>query len=178
MQNFQDSFTFQTYNIVVSLIEKEHNSKKATSYIQQIKTHCFDTERLLVVLAELIRIIDTNVFLLDPGNTTRVTEYDFILQIWAPILKSLNNIHGVLHMKTGESSPAQNIVDRKRSYSDARVGFKVSLRLLFNSRQNEHDAFALEAAKAGDPFKLCHDICKLMREAKDNLDATLQHILK
>ncbi|KAG0905171.1 hypothetical protein G6F31_021961 [Rhizopus arrhizus] len=81
-------------------------------------------------------------------------------------------------MKTGESSPAQNIVDRKRSYSDARVGFKVSLRLLFNSRQNEHDAFALEAAKAGDPFKLCHDICKLMREAKDNLDATLQHILK
>ncbi|OBZ83920.1 hypothetical protein A0J61_08024 [Choanephora cucurbitarum] len=81
-------------------------------------------------------------------------------------------------MKIGESSPAQGIVCRKRSYNDARVGFKVDLRLLFDSRQNEHDLLVLEAAKAGDASKLCYDICNLMREAKDNLDAILQHILK
>ena len=168
----------QTYDIVVSLIEKEHNSKKAASYIQQIKARCVDTERLLAALANLIKIIDTNVFLLDPDNTVRVAEYDFVMQVWAPILKSLIDIHGVLRMEIGESSPAQGIVGRKRSYSDARVGFKVDLRLLFDSRQNEHDLLALEAAKAGSSSKLCHGICKLMREAKDNLDATLQHILK
>ncbi|ORX53136.1 hypothetical protein DM01DRAFT_9035 [Hesseltinella vesiculosa] len=168
----------QTYDIVVSLIDKEHNVKKAASYIQQIKTRCSDTERLLETLATLIKIIDTNIFLLDPDNTTRVTEYDFITQIWAPILKSLIDIHGVLRMKIGESSPVQGIVGRKRSYSDTRVGFKVDLRLLFDSRSNEHDLLSLEAAKAGDSSKLCHDICKLMREAKDNLDASLQHVLK
>lgn len=178
MQNFQDSFTFQTYNIVVSLIEKEHNSKKATSYIQQIKARCLDTERLLTALANLIKIINTNVFLLDPDNTACATEYDFVMQVWAPILKSLIDIHGVLRMKIGESSPAQGIVGRKRSYSDARVGFKMDLRLLFDLRQNEHDLLAFEAAKAGSSSRLCHDICKLMREAKDNLDATLQHISK
>ncbi|KAI9496228.1 hypothetical protein BDB00DRAFT_758717, partial [Zychaea mexicana] len=168
----------QTHDIVMSLTEKEHNSKKATSYIHQIKTRCPDTERLLAALAKFINIIETNVFLLDPDNTARVTEYDFVMQVWAPILKSLIDIHGVLRMKIGESSPAQGIVGRKRSYSDARVGFKVDLRLLFDSRQNEHDLLALEAAKAGESSKLCHDVCKLMREAKDNLDATLQHILK
>lgn len=168
----------QTYDIVVSLIEKEHNVKKAILYIQQIKTSCLDTERLLAALVTLIKIVDTNAFLLNPDNSARVTEYDFITQVWAPILKSLIDIHGVLRMKIGESSPAQGIVCRKRSYSDARVGFKVDLRLLFDSRQNEHDLLALEAAKAGDASKLCHDICKLMREAKDNLDAILQHILK
>jgi hypothetical protein len=168
----------QTYDIVVSLIEKEHSSKKAISYVQQIKTRCSDSQQLLAALANMIKIIDTNEFLLDPSNTARVTEYDFITQVWAPILKSLIDIHGVLRMKIGESSPAQGIVGRKRSYSDSRVGFKVDLRLLFDSRQNEHDLLSLEAAKAGDASKLCHDMCKLMREAKDNLDAALQHILK
>ncbi|CAO3662305.1 unnamed protein product [Rhizopus stolonifer] len=107
-----------------------------------------------------------------------MTEYDFVMQVWASILKSLIDIYGVLRMKIGECSPVQGIVGRKRSYNDARVGFKVDLRLLFDSRQNEHDLLALEAAKAGDSSKLCYDICKLMRETKDNLDATLQHILK
>ncbi|KAK4514177.1 uncharacterized protein ATC70_001764 [Mucor velutinosus] len=39
----------------------------------------------------------------------------------------------VLRMKTGESSPAQGIVGRRRSCRDARVGFKVDLRLLHDS---------------------------------------------
>ncbi|KAI9016374.1 hypothetical protein CLU79DRAFT_805346 [Phycomyces nitens] len=160
----------QTYDIVVSLIEKEHNVMKAI--------FCLDTERLLAALVTLIKIIDTNAFLLNPDNSVRVTEYDFITQVWAPIFKSLIDIHGVLCMKIGESSPAQGIDCRKRSYSNARVGFKVDLRLLFDSHQNEHDLLALEAAKAGDASRLYHDICKLMREAKDNLDAILQHILK
>lgn len=168
----------QTYDIVVSLIEKEHNSRKATSYIQQIKTSCLNTERLLTELTNLIKIIGTNVFLLNPDNTACVTEYDFVMQIWAPILKSLTDIHGVLRMKIGESSPAQGIVGRKRSYSDARGGFKVDLQLLFDSRQNQHDLLTIKVAKGGDYKKLCHDICKLMRETKNNLDVALQHILK
>ncbi|SAL95176.1 hypothetical protein [Absidia glauca] len=72
----------QTYDIVVSLIEKEHSSKKALSYVQQIKTRCSDSQQLLAALANMIKIIDTNEFLLDPSNTARVTEYDFITQVW------------------------------------------------------------------------------------------------
>ncbi|KAI7853960.1 hypothetical protein BDC45DRAFT_557467 [Circinella umbellata] len=161
----------QTYDIVVSLIEKEHNVKKAILYIQQVKTSCLDTERLLAALVTLIKIVDTNAFLLNPYNSACVTEYDFITQVWVFILKSLIEIHGVLRMKIGEFSPTQGIVGR----NDARVGFTVDLQLLFDSRQNEHDLLALEAAKAGRvASKLCHDIF----EAKDNLDAILQHILK
>ncbi|CAO3688521.1 unnamed protein product [Rhizopus stolonifer] len=136
----------QMYDIIVSLIEKKYNSKKATSYIQQIKTCCLDTERLLAALANLIKIIDTDVFLLNPNNTTCVTEYDFVMQVWASILKSLIGIHGVLHM----SSLVQGFAGRKRSYSDARVGFKVDLRLLFDSCQNKHDLLALKDAKAAN----------------------------
>ncbi|KAL7313652.1 hypothetical protein PS15m_007371 [Mucor circinelloides] len=109
---------------------------------------------VLVLLIEMT--FNTNVFLLNPDNKARVmTEYDFVTQVWAPILKSsLIDIHGVLRMKIGESSPIQGIVGRKRSYSDARVGFKVDLRLLFDYGQNEHDLLALEAVKAGDSSKL------------------------
>ncbi|KAI8638009.1 hypothetical protein BD408DRAFT_485850 [Parasitella parasitica] len=52
-------------------LDLEHNPKKAISHIQQIKTRCLDTERLLAALANLIKIIDTNVFLLNPDNKAR-----------------------------------------------------------------------------------------------------------
>ncbi|KAF1797000.1 hypothetical protein V8B55DRAFT_1324687 [Mucor lusitanicus] len=155
----------QTYGIVVSLIKKEHNVKKAIVRCINMTgiQSCLDTERLLAALVTLIKIVDTNAFLLNPDNSARVTEQNFITQVWASILKSLSDIHGVLRMKIGEPSPAQGIGCRKRSYSDARVvkisGFKVGLRLLFDSRQNEHKLLALKAAKADD-------ICKLMRVAK------------
>ncbi|CAO0791967.1 unnamed protein product [Mucor circinelloides] len=42
----------QTYGIIVSLIEKEHNPKKAISYIQQIKTRCLDTKHILLIRTE------------------------------------------------------------------------------------------------------------------------------
>ncbi|CAO3637561.1 unnamed protein product [Mucor fragilis] len=69
MSDDANSNAHQTYDIVVSLIEKEHNVKKAILYIQQIKTSCFDTERLLAALATLIKIVDTNAFLLNPDNS-------------------------------------------------------------------------------------------------------------
>lgn len=65
----------------MSLIEKEHNTKKARSYVQQNKTNRLDTERLLAALATLIKAIDTNGFLLDADNTARVTEHDFIVRV-------------------------------------------------------------------------------------------------
>lgn len=55
------------------------------------------------------------------------------------MLKSLVHIHRVLRLKIGESNPVQSIVGRKRSSSEAQVGFKVGLRLIFDSRENEHD---------------------------------------
>ncbi|KAI8364756.1 uncharacterized protein BYT42DRAFT_550362 [Radiomyces spectabilis] len=81
-------------------------------------------------------------------------------------------------MKIGESSPAYGVIGRKRTYSEACVGFKVDLRLLYDSRQNEHDLLSMEVAKDGSTSKLCRDVCKLMREAKDNLDDTLQASLE
>lgn len=72
----------------------------------------------------------------------------------------------------------QSIVGRKRSYSGSQVGFKIDLRLLLDSREGDHDLLALEAVKEGSSSKLCYDVCKLMRESKDNIDASLLHILQ
>ncbi|KAG1050513.1 hypothetical protein G6F43_007220 [Rhizopus delemar] len=168
----------QTFDIVASIIDKENNTRKAIEYIQNVKTRCTETQKLLQVIIVIVNIIESNCFLLKPDNIDRVTEYDFITQVWAPLLKSLVDTHGILRMKIGELSPAHGAIARKRTYSKDCVGFKVDLRLLYDSRQNEHDLLAMEVAKDGSTSKLCADVCKLMREAKDNIDNTLQHILK
>ncbi|KAL9542808.1 hypothetical protein MBANPS3_008420 [Mucor bainieri] len=140
----------------VALIAKEHNNSKATSYLQQVNTHSLEKEQQMIdSLAAIIRIIDSNAFLLDPANKSRMTEYVFIVQVWTPLLKSLADIHCMLRIKTGESSLAQGVVGRKRTYDDAGVGFKVDLRLLYDSRENEHDLFALEAVKDGSGAWCC-----------------------
>ncbi|ORX58035.1 hypothetical protein DM01DRAFT_1372122 [Hesseltinella vesiculosa] len=176
---YQPPATFdQTLAIAASIIDKENNARKAIEYVQNVKTRFIETQKLLQVITVIVHIIESNRFLLDQDNIDRVTEYDFITQVWASLLKSLLDIHGILRMKVGESSTTHGVIARKRSYSEACVGFKVDLRLLYDSRQNEHDLLAMEVAKDGSTSKIYADVCKLMREAKDNLDDTLQHILK
>ncbi|KAG0178421.1 hypothetical protein DFQ28_003816, partial [Apophysomyces sp. BC1034] len=138
----------QTFDIVASIIDKENDTRKAIEYVQNIKTRCAETEKLLQVIPVIVHIIESNRFLLKPDNIDRVTD------------------------------PVHGVIARKRAYSEACVGFKVDLRLLYDSRQNEHDLLAMEMAKDGSASKLCTDVCKLMREAKDNLDDALQHLLK
>ncbi|OAC99201.1 hypothetical protein MUCCIDRAFT_114383 [Mucor lusitanicus CBS 277.49] len=176
----------QTYGIVVSLIKKEHNVKKAIVRCINMTgiQSCLDTERLLAALVTLIKIVDTNAFLLNPDNSARVTEQNFITQVWASILKSLSDIHGVLRMKIGEPSPAQGIGCRKRSYSDARV-VKISARIdKFRVDSRWACGCCLIRAKMNTNCLLS----KLQRRmtfanlcawpSKDSLDAILQHILK
>ncbi|CEP12143.1 hypothetical protein [Parasitella parasitica] len=142
----------QTFKIFIALIEKDHNATKAKAYKEQVKAQCQETEGLLEASSTIIKVIDKNAFLLSLDNMDRLTECDFITQVWASLLKSYVYINGVLRMKTEESSSVQGIDGRKRSYSEAQARLSAS--------------------------KLCDDAYKLMCEAKDNLDPMLQHILK
>lgn len=81
-------------------------------------------------------------------------------------------------MGTGESYSVHGVIARKRTYSEACVGFKVDLRLLYSSFKKEHDLLAMKIAKDGSASKLYIDTCKLMREEKNNFDNSLQHIEK
>lgn len=91
----------QSYDIAVSLIDRENGCDKAISYISKVKTNCAETKKLLEALLEIIKVIDDNAFLLDVNNIARVTEYDFITQIWPPVFKALVRIHRVLRLKIG-----------------------------------------------------------------------------
>ncbi|ORY95661.1 hypothetical protein BCR43DRAFT_308543 [Syncephalastrum racemosum] len=121
---------------------------------------------------------DSSRFLLDDKNAHRVTEHDFIVPIWVPVLKAIADIKGSLRLKIGESSPEGGVKAKKAIYQDATVEFKVDIRVLFDSPDNEHDLLAVEVAKAADDAKLHHDLSKLLREAKDNLDANQSNILE
>lgn len=54
----------------------------------------------------MIKIIDTDVFLLDPNNEACVIEYNLITQVWTPS-DSLIDIHGVLFMGDRRGVPSR-----------------------------------------------------------------------
>ncbi|ORX42587.1 hypothetical protein DM01DRAFT_1411796 [Hesseltinella vesiculosa] len=167
----------QTWDVVDGIIARTNHTDKAKEYIAKVKTNTVEEKKLLNVISVVLHVIDSNQFLLDPTNVDRVTEYDFIVQVWTPLLKSIVDIHGLLRLKIGESSPKAGTMARKRQYGDVNVGFKEDIRILYDSRTKEHDLMCVEAAKNGLDSKLSSDLSKLMREAKDDLDDSLQHIL-
>ncbi|KAI8067934.1 hypothetical protein BC940DRAFT_238410, partial [Gongronella butleri] len=125
-----------------------------------------------------IRMLGSCKFLLNSADADKVTEYDYVVQVWAPLIKALVNIHDILHMKTG-SSPTFGIACKKRVYEDCNVGFKVDICVLFDSMRNEHDLLLVEVATTSDDTKFYHDLSndsKLVRGAKDNLDTANRNI--
>ncbi|KAG1438870.1 hypothetical protein G6F56_012492 [Rhizopus delemar] len=144
----------QTYDVVAALLEKHNDIEKAINYIRLVKTSSTETKKKLNVISTVIHILESNAFLLNPDNLHRVTEYDFITQIWSPLLKSIIDVHGILRLKIGESSPCHGTMSRKRIYQQVNVGFKVDIRILYDSRHNEHDLLASEVAKAGSSSKI------------------------
>ncbi|KAI8393533.1 uncharacterized protein BYT42DRAFT_551376 [Radiomyces spectabilis] len=167
----------QTWDVVGALIARTNDTDKAKEYIQKVKTKTNEEKKLLDVITVVLQIIESNQFLLDPSHIDRVTEYDFIVQVWTPLVEAVINIHGLLRLKIGESSPKAGSMARKRRYDEVNVGFKEGIRSLYDTRAKEHDLMCVEATKNGLGSKLTLGRSKLMREAKDDLDDSLQHIL-
>ncbi|ORY95226.1 hypothetical protein BCR43DRAFT_295738 [Syncephalastrum racemosum] len=68
-------------------------------------------------------------------------------------------------------------MSKKRPYEQGNVGFKIDIRILYDSRHNEHDSLASEGAEAVSVSKVHGDLTKLFRESKDNLDDSIRHML-
>ncbi|ORX48586.1 hypothetical protein DM01DRAFT_1291988 [Hesseltinella vesiculosa] len=167
----------QTWDVVASLLARTNDASIAKLYVTQVKAQNRETRKLLDLITVVISIVDGNSFLLEPANIDRVTEFDFLLQVWGPCLKAICDVHSVLRMKAGESSPRLGTMARKRLYDEVNVGFKEDLRLIYDSHHKEHDLLCLEASKSGSSAKLTSDTTKLYREAKDNLDDMVNHLL-
>ncbi|CAO3675569.1 unnamed protein product [Rhizopus stolonifer] len=120
---------------------------KAKIYICKVISPCRETRKTLDLINIAIIVIGTNPSLLNPANVYRVIEYDFVAQMWLPLLESIVDVHGMLRVKVREPSPKASIVEGKRLYNEVNAGFKENNRLLYDSNHKEHDLLCFEAAK-------------------------------
>ncbi|KAF7720596.1 hypothetical protein EC973_007227 [Apophysomyces ossiformis] len=169
----------RTWDTVVALVEQTNGVAKSKQYLKQIATNDRETERMIDVIHLILDTFDKNEFILNEDNIEKVTESDFVVNVWGPLLKAIADVHGVIRMKSGESMNGYSTTSKKRTYNQSKGGsFKIDVRLLYDSKYLEHDLLAGEVGKDGNAEKIDHDLGKLLREAKDILDSSLQTMTK
>ncbi|CEG83298.1 hypothetical protein RMATCC62417_17245 [Rhizopus microsporus] len=109
---------------MASLVDRTQDVDMAQKYIFKVKSETGESKKLVRLIPVVIHIIDLNPFQLDPENNHRVIEYDYLTQIWVPLIQAIVNVHGTLRIRVGESSPKSGTLARKRVYDEVNVGFK------------------------------------------------------
>lgn len=171
----------ETWDIILGLCQKYNNTDHALKYLKTICSTNLssDIKKIIYVLELVLITLDRNSFILNQANNDRVTEYDYLVQIWAPLLTSITNMdNNIIRLKVGESTSTYTTLAKKRLYSDIDnvIGFKVDIRLLFDTKVNEYDLLAIEIGKETSMEKVTNDSGKLIREAKDILDNLIRSL--
>lgn len=79
---------------------------------------------------------------------------------------------------SGESVNDTTTLNKKEIYSESHsIGFKIDLRFIYDTDEDEYDVGAGEVARDNNDKKLIHDLGKLVREGKDVLDGLLHIVM-
>lgn len=78
-----------------------------------------ETQNLLQIIPVIVQIIKPNRFLTKSDNINCFTEYDFIVQMWAPLLKSLVDVYDIC--KWGPENHIQSMVSLLGSAHTAKL---------------------------------------------------------
>ncbi|KAG0162405.1 hypothetical protein DFQ28_001405 [Apophysomyces sp. BC1034] len=93
--------------------------------------------------------------------------------------ENTDDVEEIAQLQSGESMNGYSTTSKKRTYSQSKGdSFKIDVRLLYDSKHLEHDLLAGEVGKDGNAEKIDHGLGKLLREAKDILDSSLQTMTK
>ncbi|KAG0180821.1 hypothetical protein DFQ28_009079 [Apophysomyces sp. BC1034] len=84
------------WDTVVALVNHTNSTTKTKKYLNNLTTN--DLEDF--TFSNGLDIVAKNSFLWNEDNTSKVTESDFLMNVWCPLIKFFVAIHSVLRMKT------------------------------------------------------------------------------
>lgn len=173
----------EKWEFIAASVISENNISTAQKYISLLHSKPdigTEKQHVLDFFNQILYLIDCNKFILDPLNNTKVSERDFAYQIWLPLLKKLFHINNdLVRLKVGETVLSGSTYSKSDQYPnhDNIVGFKVDIRVIFDSKLEEFDIVCGEACiPLPGQDKLEHDITKLLREGK-LMQTTLQNVI-
>lgn len=161
--------------------KKNNNTILAHKYINRFCS-LEETDAKVLMACSLLRVILDSIeelsHLLKP--TVKVTERDYLYNVWLPLPRKLFSISGnLIRLKFDESALSHSTTEKQDIYSEEKgvVGFKIDLRCIFDHGEKEFDFACLESCLSdADEAKVRLDGAKLLREARSNL-VNLQYAL-
>ncbi|KAI9484137.1 MAG: hypothetical protein EXX96DRAFT_166402 [Benjaminiella poitrasii] len=171
-----------SWNIITCLSQRDQNFEVARIYLARLKVapNYQDIKKYLVVLEICLNILEHSPKMFEKKHADRLTEYDYLNKVWTPLIDAVFTINGsIIRMKSGESINDTSTSNKQEVYHDRSsiAGFKIDMRFLYDTDEQEYDIGAGEAAKAYQEAKLVDDLSKLIRESKDVLDGLMNIVL-
>lgn len=175
-----------TWTIITNGVIKNRDTQDGLLYLYKIypknmgKPHfyCFK------IFEHILDLVGNYSDMLTKGSSA--SENDYIRVVWSNIFEQLFRPKTNVSVITGETVNPISTLNRKEQYDikqDTKkekekniIGFKIDIRLTYNKDCSKYsciDLCAGEAAKEEDKSKTATDQCKVVREAKDNLDVLL-----
>ncbi|KAG1148352.1 hypothetical protein G6F37_005760 [Rhizopus arrhizus] len=172
-----------TWKIITSLSQRDNGFELGKKYITELEEAPGYKPFLkyLRVLQVCLNIMENNPRLLEKKYASCFTEYDYLGKIWIPLFDSILAINGsTIRLKSGESINSINTGNKEEQYESSKSakGFKIDLRFIYDTEEDEYDVGAGEAAKTNNDDKLLQDLGKVIRESKDVLDGLLNIVME
>jgi hypothetical protein len=152
------------------VIKDDNNIRNAQQYISLLRSMQnveIEKQQLLDFYGEILYLLNSSQFLLDPANQRKVSERDFAYLIWLPLFKRLFCMNdNFVRIKVGETVLCDSTSCKSILYPELTnvIGFKVDIRILFDFKNTEFDLVAGEACISLQG--LDHDSSKLLKKGK------------
>ncbi|KAG2201163.1 hypothetical protein INT46_007630 [Mucor plumbeus] len=124
------------WSYIINLYNHQNSVCKAKKFLNQLKSQddLKDThQKIFDFYEEILILVESKEFMLNTINALKVSERDYVYQIWLPLLSKLFNINkNIVRIKTGETVPENTTESKATLYRNHTniVGFKTDLRIL------------------------------------------------
>lgn len=170
------------WSYIINLYNHQNSVRKAKLFLNQLK--CQDnlkdtSEKVFDFYEEILILVESKEFMLNTTNALKISERDYVYQIWLPLFSKLFNINkNIVRIKTGETVPENTTESKADLYHDHTnvVGFKTDLRILVDFDEEEFDLVCGEGClRDATDKKVGSDMSKLAREGKE-VEVAIQQI--
>ncbi|KAI8085920.1 uncharacterized protein B0P05DRAFT_433671, partial [Gilbertella persicaria] len=135
------------WSYIINLYCHQNGIRKTKKFLNQLKSqdNLKETdEKVFDFYEEILILVESKEFLLNARNALKVSERDYVYQIWLPLLTKLYYNHA-------------NI-----------IGFKTDMRIIVDFDEEEFDLVCGEGClRDATNKKVCSDLSKLVREGKE-----------
>jgi hypothetical protein len=97
------------WSYIINLYNHQNSVRKAKKFLNQLKSQddLKDAhQKIFDFYEEILILVESKEFMLNTTNALKVSERDYVYQIWLPLLSKLFNINkNIVRIKTGETVP-------------------------------------------------------------------------